>query len=79
MTEKEALERVIDIVGSQSELARQLTALTGKLVRQSTISMWLTVYGGRATPWLCRYMEIIVDFKVLASDLRPDHYGELHT
>ena len=75
MSEKQALELAISRAGSQSELARQLSDLTGETINQSTISMWLTQYGGRATPRLCRYIEILTEVK--ASELRPDHYGEM--
>jgi len=75
MSEKQALELAISRAGSQSELARQLSDMTGEQVNQSTISMWLTRYEGRATPRLCRYIESLTGVK--ASDLRPDHYGEI--
>jgi len=75
VTERDALIKAIDKAGGQSELARQLTELVGEPVGQPVVSMWLTRYGGRATPRLCRYIEQITG--VPASELRPDHYGDL--
>lgn len=66
MTPQEALQKVIDIVGSQSRLAREI----GGGVRQAHIHYWLT-QAAVVPAEHCPSIERIVNHEVLCEDLNP--------
>lgn len=72
-----ALIRAIELAGGQSALARILTEMTGKLVRQSTVSLWLH-RDGKVPPEMAPYIEAAVDKRVSRQELCPGFpWGEI--
>lgn len=62
---KKALQKAIDLAGSQSELARLLR------VRQSTVWTWLNVTKDVPAE-VCAKVEFVTGGRVTRGDLRPD-------
>lgn len=60
------LQKAIELVGSQAELANRLSALSGKEVKQQNISYWL--HNGVPKKW-ARYIASIAPKKLNESDL----------
>ena len=69
----EPLKKAITEVGSQSELARRLSDLTGKRIRQGHVWSWLN-RTRRVPAEMAIPIERVVDGAVTRSDLRPDLY-----
>lgn len=69
LTPKKALQRAVDICGSQSELARRL----GGKIKQQHVHYWLEngLSAVQAIP-----IERAVNGAVTRHDLRPDVFGE---
>lgn len=74
--ELESLQRAVDLVGTQSELARRLTESAGREerpVRQGHVWAWLN-RTGRCPSELAIHIEQVTDHQVKRSELRPDLY-----
>jgi DNA-binding transcriptional regulator YdaS (Cro superfamily) len=69
---KEALEKAVCVVSSQSELARRLAKLTNRPVRQGHVWKWIRA--GRVPPDMAIPVEKATDGKVTRHELRPDLY-----
>lgn len=68
MTEKEALDKAIQVAGSQEELAALLSAHLNRRVKQQNISYWKRA--GRVTPKMVPAVEAVTG--VSRHELRPD-------
>jgi DNA-binding transcriptional regulator YdaS (Cro superfamily) len=63
-----ALKRAVDILGSQSALARAL----GEPVKQAHVWYWLNDGGGKVPAEYCAAIERATEGKITRHDLRPD-------
>lgn len=72
MTEREALQKAIEVVGSQTELARRCTDIGPKQYQQGHVGYWLRA--GRVSPPAAIVIEKATDGQVTRHDLRPDLY-----
>lgn len=69
-----ALQRAIELVGGQSELARRLSTHTGRSVKQPHVWWWLNK--SRQVPGeYCRPIEAVTEGQVRPAELRPDIFG----
>lgn len=68
------LLKAIDLIGGQSALARRLNEATSKNISQSHVWLWLRAKKGVPAEY-CLAIEEITHGRVLASDLRPDVFG----
>jgi DNA-binding transcriptional regulator YdaS (Cro superfamily) len=65
----DALKRAVEIAGTQEALARLIGG------KQTTISDWLNVPGRKINPRAALEIELALDGKVTAAELRPDLWG----
>jgi DNA-binding transcriptional regulator YdaS (Cro superfamily) len=70
---REHLEKAVEIVGSQSELARRLTDATNRTIRQAHIWNWLN-RDQRVPAEVVIHIERATEGAVSRSELRPDLY-----
>lgn len=63
-----SIERAVQIVGSQSEVARQVG------VKPQSVQQWVS--SGRVPPHWCLTLERITNKQITRYDLRPDVFGE---
>ena len=58
MNKKEAIEKAINVIGTQTELAELLTARTGITINQQRVSHWVKK-GYLTTPMLAIHIEAL--------------------
>jgi DNA-binding transcriptional regulator YdaS (Cro superfamily) len=68
-----ALERAIDIAGGQTALAKKISEITGKPVRQGHVWSWLN-RTRRVPPEFAIPVEIATEGAVSRHETRPDLY-----
>lgn len=71
---KAALRTAIEIAGSQTALAAQLTTILGSEVTQQNVSYWLATPGTRIPPKYCAGIEQITGTP--RAKLWPELFGE---
>lgn len=74
MNPLDALNRAVELCGSQRELARRL-AVRMKDPKISQAHVWKWIQKGQAPAEVCRAIEAEVEGKVTRYKLRPDVYG----
>jgi len=70
-----SIERAVELVGSQTELAARLSTEMGRVVRQQHVWNWLH-RDEKAPPEFCRAIEAATQGAVTRYQLRPDVFGE---
>lgn len=65
------IERAVQIVGGQSELARRI----GGEVKQAHVWHWINKSGGSVPAEHCRAIEEATEGKITRYELRPDVFG----
>ena len=69
MTNKDAVARAVEAMGSQVNLGKALG------ITSANIGMWLTGYKDVPARW-CMPIEIVTEGRVRASELRPDLFDK---
>lgn len=75
MSAYESLKKAIEIAGGQTALARDVSTLSGKAVKQQQVYNWLH-REKRCSRYFARFVEEAVDHKVTKEQLCPDLYPE---
>lgn len=71
MSSRKHLQRAVDIAGSQSQLARDLSEKLNKTIYQGHVRKWLM--NSKVIPdYICKPVEEITNGQVKRSQLRPD-------
>ena len=72
---KEALQRAVDIAGSQTELAKQLAEIMGLPIQQQHVWKWLNTVPTLPAEY-CLPIEQATNGSVSRYELRPDIYPD---
>ena len=75
MSAYESLKRAINIAGGQTALAKEVSALSGKTVKQQHVYNWLH-RERQCSKYFARFVEEAVDHKITKEQLCPDIYPE---
>ena len=75
MAKPAPLQRAVDLVGGQSEMARRLSAITNRNVTPAHVWNWLNRAAGAAPAEYCLAIEAATSGAVTRYALRPDVFG----